>query len=125
MNSISAREFLEQIAPNRPLNRKHKTKMLFDISTMIIDHRLENGLSQKALAEVLGVTQGMVSKWESCEYNFTIDQVCKIAVKLNVKPQILFHKSCINGFAGRTWNSGLLTNSKNLSPIGESLFDCA
>ncbi|HEX2939182.1 MAG TPA: helix-turn-helix transcriptional regulator [Ruminiclostridium sp.] len=89
-NSLSAKEFIEKLVPNRPKHRKLKTKLLFDISSRILDYRLEKSMSQKSLAEFFGVTQGMISKWESCEYNFTIEQVCKIAEKLDLIPNITF-----------------------------------
>lgn len=91
MNEIlSAKEFLEELVPDRPTNHKFKTKLLFDISSKILDYRLKKNMSQKALADFFGVTQGMISKWESCEYNFSIEQVCKISEKLSLTPKIEF-----------------------------------
>jgi transcriptional regulator with XRE-family HTH domain len=62
----------------------------YEISTKIYDYRMENGLSQKKLAEILGVTQAMVSKLESGEYNYTIEQLWKITKKLGWKLNIGF-----------------------------------
>ena len=42
---------------------------LAKISAQIERERLEMGMSQKEFAEYMGVTQEMVSKWESREYN--------------------------------------------------------
>lgn len=53
------------------------------VSTQIVSYRLENDLSQKDVAEFFGVTQGMISKWESGTYNFTIEAIAKICEKLN------------------------------------------
>ena len=39
------------------------------ISAQIERERLEMDMSQKEFAEYMGVTQGMVSNWESREYN--------------------------------------------------------
>lgn len=46
---------------------------LAKISARIERCRLEMKMTQKEFAEYMGVTQGMVSKWESREYNFTMD----------------------------------------------------
>lgn len=65
---------------------------LYDIyyylSTKVYDFRIEKGWSQKKLAEFLGVTQAMVSKLESGEYNYTIEQLWKISKKLGWKLNI-------------------------------------
>ncbi len=54
------------------------------ISAFIYKRRLDLQMTQKAFAEMMGVTQGMVSKWESAEYNFTIENIAQISEKLNV-----------------------------------------
>ncbi len=41
-------------------------------------------MTQKEFAEFMGVTQGMVSKWESREYNFTIKSLNEICEKLGL-----------------------------------------
>lgn len=53
-----------------------------DISLAISDYRRENNLSQIEMAEKLDVSQPMVSKIESGEYNFSIEQLCKICDKI-------------------------------------------
>ena len=60
------------------------------ISMFIFKRRKEMGLSQKAFAEMMDVTQSMVSKWESAEYNFTIESIAKISEKLNVSFDVEF-----------------------------------
>lgn len=55
------------------------------ISTAIFDYRQEKGLSQKKLAAKLGVTQAMVSKLESGDYNYSVEQLWKISQKLGLK----------------------------------------
>ena len=62
----------------------------YEISSKLFDYRTANGWSQKKLAEVLGVTQAMVSKLESGEYNYTIEQLWKIAKKLGWTLNISF-----------------------------------
>ena len=43
---------------------------------------IDNNLSQKQLAKKLGISQSMVSKLESGEYNPTVEQLWKISKKL-------------------------------------------
>lgn len=59
-------------------------KQLAKISSMIVSNRLERGMNQKQFAEFTGVSQGMVSKWESGEYNFTVETLVHICEKLNL-----------------------------------------
>ena len=63
---------------------------LAKISAQIERCRLEMSMTQQEFAKFMGVTQGMVSKWESREYNFTIKT-------LNLIPLcncLLFRKIC-------------------------------
>ncbi len=58
---------------------------LGDISAEIEMRRHEMGLNQKQMAELLGVSQGMVSRYESGEYNFTIGSLNEICDKIGLK----------------------------------------
>ena len=59
-------------------------KELALISAKIQFKRLELEMSQKEFAKMMGVSQGMVSKWESGEYNFTITTLKQICDKLGL-----------------------------------------
>lgn len=59
-------------------------EQLAKISSVIVSNRLERGMNQKQFAEFIGVSQGMISKWESGEYNFTIEALANICNKLNL-----------------------------------------
>lgn len=59
-------------------------KQLAKISSVILSNRLERGMNQKQFAEFVGVSQGMISKWESGEYNFTVETLANICEKLNL-----------------------------------------
>lgn len=52
--------------------------------------RLELGLNQKQFAKFMGVSQGLVSRWESGETNFTLSTLVDIASKLDIKMQCPF-----------------------------------
>lgn len=58
-----------------------------NISTTILKKRIDLGMNQKEFAQHMKVSQGMVSKWESSDYNFTIDAISNICDKLN----LVFH----------------------------------
>lgn len=50
----------------------------------ITSQRIKRGMTQKQFAEFMGVSQGMVSKWESGDCNFTLQSLVHIASKLNI-----------------------------------------
>ena len=50
-----------------------KLELIHEISMAIVHERKKLGMNQTEFAKFLGVTQGMVSKWESGEYNFTLE----------------------------------------------------
>lgn len=57
----------------------------YEISTYIFDYRIKNKLSQSGLAKILGVTQSMVSKLESGDYNISLENLCNVMAKLDTK----------------------------------------
>ena len=75
---------------DRPKYSLYRNDMQLMITTTIKEYRIEKELSQKMFAEFMGVTQGMVSRWESGEYNFTIDNIAKICDKLKISPLSIF-----------------------------------
>lgn len=54
------------------------------ISAAIILKRLDMGMTQKEFAAFMGVSQGMISKWESSDYNFTIESLSSICERLSI-----------------------------------------
>lgn len=64
--------------------------LLVDIACEFINFRVKNKMSQKDLAEKLQMTQAMVSKLESGEYNPTVKMLFEIAQKLSWKFNIQF-----------------------------------
>lgn len=57
--------------------------ILVNIACEFINYRAVHGLTQKDLAEKLQITQAMVSKLESGEYNPTVRMLFEIAQKLS------------------------------------------
>lgn len=86
-------DFLDKYCEEPMKERIGLYDIYYEISTKIFDFRMANGWSQKKLAEILGVTQAMVSKLESGEYNYTIEQLWKISNKLNWKLNVSFEGS--------------------------------
>lgn len=56
-----------------------------EVSKMIRRCRNEKNMSQKEFADYLNVNQSMVSKWESHEYNFSLEAIGAIFTKLGKK----------------------------------------
>jgi transcriptional regulator with XRE-family HTH domain len=70
------------------------TVELAKISAKIERCRLEKGMTQKEFANYMGVTQGMVSKWESRDYNFTIRTLNEICQKIDLTLSVNLEKPC-------------------------------
>lgn len=64
------------------------SEQLAIISSVIVKSRLERKMSQKEFAQLLGVSQGMISKWESQNYNFSIEALANICDKLNLEMNV-------------------------------------
>lgn len=92
-------------------------EQLAKISATLAVSRLQRGMNQKEFAEFMGVSQGMVSKWESEDYNFTVETLAKICAKLqldldiSLKPQRTIFSS--NYTKQKEWKGTpkVLTNS--------------
>lgn len=67
---------------------------LAKISARIERCRIEMGMTQLEFAEYMGVSQGMVSKWESREYNFTIRTLNEICRKIDLELSVWVEKPC-------------------------------
>lgn len=59
-------------------------KTLAIIGAKINLKRLELGMDQKTFAKFMGVSQGMVSRWESGAYNFSVSTLSSICQKLDL-----------------------------------------
>jgi len=59
-------------------------KALALISAEIYLRRKELGWNQKRFAQEMGVSQAMISKWESGDYNFTVGTLIRICHKLDL-----------------------------------------
>ena len=62
--------------------------LVFDLK----GYRIDAKLSQKAMAEKLGITQSMVSQYERNKTNAKLSTISWIAKKLDVPPEALIRK---------------------------------
>ena len=60
------------------------------IAAEITGRRIEKGMTQKEFADLLGVSQSTLSKWESGETNFTLSTLVSISCKLGIELQSPF-----------------------------------
>lgn len=90
MSSISNKEMFEFMSQFISKSDIYSARAIAKISAFILKYRKEANMSQKSFAEMMGVTQSMVSKWESANYNFTIENIAQISEKLNVTFDIEF-----------------------------------
>lgn len=78
--------------------------ILYNIAIKIFDNRIDRGLNQSEFAKLLGISQSMVSKLESGEYNPTVEQLHKISKKLNLKFDIIFCEYPLANNANKIWS---------------------
>jgi len=62
--------------------------LLGKISAAITQSRLNLQMTQKEFADYLGVSQGIVSRWEGGDYNFTVKTLAELAEKLDLELDI-------------------------------------
>ena len=92
-NSIlkSANEVMDTIFGNLPYTAEDRYyEILNNISIAVVDYRVKHGFSQKQLAEMLDVSQAMVSKYESGDYNISLKALVSLLDKLNIRMNIDF-----------------------------------
>jgi len=87
-------DLVKALSQNMSAVEMAQTALRVEISQTIREARKQLGLSQKELAEKMGVKQSMVSRWESSECNYTIDTLIEIAnaLKLSVQCPLTFEE---------------------------------
>ena len=82
-----------------------------DIKTIvaknILFYRKQNKMSQKTLAEKIGVNHNTISSWESCTNSVDIDSLFKICDALNVSVNVMM------GIDDNTNNNDTLNENEN------------
>ena len=87
---ISSENFLMQIAEHMSAAEVKASLIMSDIASGITEYQMNHSLDQKQMAELLGVSQPMISKYESGSYNYTIKSLCKLAEQMNFEINLQF-----------------------------------
>jgi len=66
------------------------SNMRYDVCMMIHEYRIKKKMNQSEFAKYMGVSQSMVSKWESGECNFSLELLAKICSKVGCEPKLTF-----------------------------------
>lgn len=99
-------------------------KELALIAAKIEGKRSSLGMTQKEFARMMGVSQGMVSRWESGTYNFTVTTLNDICDKLGLIFEPIIREEayyCENDF--ETMNVYTKSYQKNMQ-VWKVLEDC-
>ena len=97
---------------------------LAKISARIERCRIEMGMTQQEFAKHMGVSQGMVSKWESREYNFTIRTLNEICQKIDLVFSVGLEKPCIKSdYAIIRWDEERAAKNKKKKSWTKNLSD--
>lgn len=76
---------IDELADKETIELFELDDILADISLKLINYRIANKITQKQLAEKLVMSQVMISKLESGEYNPTIELLWKLSKKMGWK----------------------------------------
>lgn len=90
MKTNDTYEFLSALSQNMSSEELMLTGLQGVIAAEIVGKRLSLHMTQKEFAEYMGVSQGMISKWENGESNFTLQTLVQIASKLGIQMQCPF-----------------------------------
>jgi len=88
---VNHEDVKKQLLQNLEVQKEYENlKVLYDIKSEIIRLRLEQGLSQKELADKIKTKQSAISRLESGEYNPSIELLAKVANALGKELEINF-----------------------------------
>lgn len=108
-NSVGLSDLLSIFEENITVADISASRYLGKISASIVKKRTELNMTQKEFAKNLEVTQGMVSKWEGGDYNFSVKALAEIAEKLDMELYINLKPSkYVNGEVSVDRNSNYL-----------------
>lgn len=90
---IDAYESMQRIFRDVPYTEDEKIyDLLNDIVIAIVEYRIDNRLTERMLAEKLGVSRQKLGKYESGDYNFTVKEINNICNVIGYKFNISLEK---------------------------------
>lgn len=102
-------------APKADLSAAYNyAKMLDQFSISLAEYRFRHELSQTDLADLLQISQSMVSQYENGSRNISLKTLCEHCEKLHLVPQLSFGDSS-NASLSQTVDENLLPESDSLS----------
>ena len=91
---------------------RYISKLKADIAVSITKKRLSLGMTQTEFARHAGVSQSLISRWESGECNFTIRSLAEFGVKIGLNLNVSISDQMHSGtFAFGTLSSCSVGNS--------------
>lgn len=64
-----------------------------DISIMLTEYRNNNNLNQSQLAQMIGLSQSMISAYESGARNISLEKLCYLMAEIGEKVSLHFEKA--------------------------------
>lgn len=71
------------------------TKALDEFSLQLVNYRMEHQMNQSDLARELGISQPMISQYESGTNNITVKRLCEICEKIGVRVRLNYEDANI------------------------------
>jgi putative transcriptional regulator len=121
INLSSAYDYLEKLTSEMSASKLYYYDILYTLSTTVLENRLKREMTQKDFAKLLGVSQAMISKYESGDYNFTVKQICKICEKLDLNPNLSL--SNLNVSEKNEYRNSTGKNIENISSNSIDYYD--
>lgn len=98
--------------------------LLNKISIAVVEYRIAHDMSQSQLAEKLGVSQAMVSKYESGDYNFSLKTLIDLFDKLDIPLSFSLGSESVSSFTSADYlrysieqNSSADTDSRSCGTV--------
>lgn len=83
--TLQLNDLLNLFEDNLTASNITASNLLGQISASIVKKRIELGMTQNEFASYMDVSQGMVSRWEGGDYNFSIKTLADVAEKLELE----------------------------------------
>lgn len=89
MDKFDIRDMFKEMSEQDKIESKYYG-ILADFSIALVDYRSKRGMTQEELAERLGVTQSIISRYENGTSNISLKQLNEVCYKLGIDLNIKF-----------------------------------